>query len=170
MRWMVKKDGETIQVDVERHGDRFAVVIDGHTHRAEMVRLDGAFASLRFPDSGRNFQITYQQQGNGSWRVGVGQREFDFSVLSPAEAVEAVSGVREGGPSRLTAPIPGKVVVVKVVAGDEVAAGQSLVVLEAMKMENELAAEQPGRVAAVHVADGDTVESGQLLVELESLI
>lgn len=167
MRWVVKRDGEAQQVEIERNGDLFEVVIDGRAHRVEMVRLDGAFASLRFPGSGRTFQITYQHRNNGSWRVGVGQREFDFSVLSPAEAVEAVSGAREGGPSRLTAPIPGKVVVVKVGAGDEVAAGQSLVVLEAMKMENELATEQAGTVSAVHVETGAAVDAGSLLVELE---
>ena len=167
MKWVVRGGSETRQVEVERDGDRFQIVIDGHSQQVEMVRLDGAFASLRFPDSGRSFQITYQRRGNGSWRVGVGQREFDLAVLSPAEAVEVVGGARASGPSRLTAPIPGKVVAVKAAAGDEVAAGQSLVVLEAMKMENELAAEQPGRVVAVHVADGDTVESGQLLIELE---
>ena len=65
------------------------------------------------------------------------------------------------------APIPGKVVSLKVEVGDEVSPGQPLVVLEAMKMENELAAEQGGRVAAVHVAAGDTVDGGELLVELE---
>jgi biotin carboxyl carrier protein len=167
MKWVVRGGSETRQVEVERDGDRFRIDVDGHPQQVEMVRLDGAFASLRFPDSGRSFQITYQRRGNGSWRIGVGQREFDLAVLSPAEAVEVVGGARASGPSRLTAPIPGKVVAVKAAAGDEVAAGQSLVVLEAMKMENELAAEQPGRVVAVHVADGDTVESGQLLIELE---
>jgi biotin carboxyl carrier protein len=78
-----------------------------------------------------------------------------------------VGADRDGGPSRLTAPIPGKVVAVKVSPGDEVSPGQPLVVLEAMKMENELAAEQPGRVVAVHVCDGATVDGGELLVELE---
>lgn len=167
MKWVVRSGSGTRQVEVERDGDRFRIVVDGRPQQVEMVRLDGAFASLRFPDSGRSFQITYQKRGNGSWRVGVGQREFDLAVLSPAEAVEVVGGARASGPSRLMAPIPGKVVAVKAAAGDEVAAGQPLVVLEAMKMENELAAEQPGRVVAIHVADGDTVESGQLLIELE---
>jgi biotin carboxyl carrier protein len=167
MKWVVRGGSETRQVEVERDGDHFRIDVDGHPQQVEMVRLDGAFASLRFPDSGRSFQITYQRRGNGSWRIGVGQREFDLAVLSPAEAVEVVGGARASGPSRLTAPIPGKVVAVKAAAGDEVTAGQSLVVLEAMKMENELAAEQPGRVVAVHVADGETVESGQLLIELE---
>jgi biotin carboxyl carrier protein len=54
-----------------------------------------------------------------------------------------------------------------VAPGDEVVPGQALIVLEAMKMENELASEQAGRVVAVHVDAGATVESGQLLVEME---
>ncbi len=101
------------------------------------------------PDAAIRSPIT--TTANGSWRVAVGQREFDLGVMSPAEAVQVVSGVGESGPSRLTAPIPGKVVAVKVAPGDEVTPGQPLVVLEAMKMENELAAEQAGRVAAIHV-------------------
>ena len=78
-----------------------------------------------------------------------------------------MSAARDSGPSRLTAPIPGKVVAVKVEPGDEVEPGQALIVLEAMKMENELAADQTGKVVAIHVAAGDTVEGGELLAELE---
>ncbi len=71
------------------------------------------------------------------------------------------------GPSLMEAPIPGKVVAVNVAPGDQVEPGQSLVVLEAMKMENELAAENGGTVVKVHVAPGDTVGTGAPLVELE---
>lgn len=167
MKWVVRGGSETRQVEVERDGDRFRIVVDGRPQEVEMVRLDGAFASLRFPDSGRSFQITYQRRGNGSWRVGVGQREFDLAVLSPAEAVEVVGGARASGPSRLTAPIPGKVVAVKAAAGDEVAAGQPLVVLEAMKMEHSLGAPWRGTVSTVSVKPGDRVQEGSDLVLLE---
>lgn len=167
MKWIVRGGGSSHEVEVERRGDEYSVEIDGQHHDLELVRLDGSLASLRFPSSGRNIQISYQRGANGNWRVAAGQREFDFDVLTPSEAVEAVSAAREAGPSRLTAPIPGKVVAVKVEPGDEVEPGQSLIVLEAMKMENELAAEQSGRVAVVHTAAGDTVEGGELLIELE---
>ncbi|MEJ2581973.1 MAG: biotin/lipoyl-binding protein [Acidobacteriota bacterium] len=167
MRWVVRGGGSSAEVEVEQKGNQFTVVCDGQRRDLELVRLDGAVASLRFPDSGRSLQISYQSGGNGNWRIGVSQREFDFDVLTPAEAVEAVSAARETGPSRVTAPIPGKVVSVKVEPGDTVEPGQSLVVLEAMKMENELAAEQAGKVSAVHVQAGDTVDGGELLVELE---
>ena len=168
MKWVIRGgEDDALDVNVETTDGGYEVEVDGTLHSVELEKLDGAVASLRFPDGGRSFQITYQHLNNGSWRVAVGQREFDFSVLTPAEAVEAVSGTREGGPSRLVAPIPGKVVAVKAVPGDEVVPGQPLVVLEAMKMENELAAEQTGRVVKVHVAAGDTVEGGELMIELE---
>jgi biotin carboxyl carrier protein len=167
MRWVVRGGRLSHEVDVERRGSEFTVEIGGQRHEVELVSLDGAVASLRFLANGRSHPITYDHGANGSWRVTVGQREFDLEVLTPAEAVEAVSAGREAGPSRLTAPIPGKVVAVKVQPGDQVEPGQALVVLEAMKMENELAAEQAGKVAAVHAAAGDTVEGGELLVELE---
>jgi biotin carboxyl carrier protein len=167
MKWVIRGGSSSHDVDVERHGNEFTVSVDGIRHDLELVRLDGAVASLRFPSSGRSLQISYDRSTNGSWRVAVGQREFDFDVLTPSEAVAAVSGARQSGASRLTAPIPGKVVAIKVEVGDQVEPGQSLVVLEAMKMENELAAEQTGKVAAVHTAAGDTVEGGELLIELE---
>ncbi len=167
MRWVVRGGRSSREVNVERRGNEFTVEVEGQRHELELVGLDGAVASLRFPATGRSLQITSQHGSNGSWRVTVGQREFDLEVLTPAEAVEAVSGARDSGPSRVKAPIPGKVVAVKVEPGDEVEPGQVLVVLEAMKMENELAADQAGKVAAIHVAAGDTVEGGELLVELE---
>jgi len=167
MKWVIRGDGDSHEVEVIRHGGDFTVEIDGEVRNVELLRQDGAFASLRYPDTGNSFQIAFHHHGNGGWRVGVGQREFDFSVLTPAEAVEAVIGTRDGGPSKLIAPIPGKVVAVKAAPGDEVTPGQPLVVLEAMKMENELAAEQTAKVVKIHVTAGDTVEGGQLLMELE---
>jgi len=167
MRWVVRGGEDQHDVDVEIGVDGYEVILDGRRHRVELCCLDGAVASLRFIGDGRSFQVIYQRGGNGSWRMRVGEREFDFQVLTPVEAVETSEAARTSGASRLSAPIPGKVVAVKVAAGDEVAAGQSLVVLEAMKMENELTAETAGRVTTVHIEPGATVESGELLIELE---
>ena len=75
--------------------------------------------------------------------------------------------VGAAGPQRVIAPMPGKIVRVLVKAGDEVKARQGLVVVEAMKMENELRATRDGRVKDVHVAEGALVESGRLLLVIE---
>ena len=71
------------------------------------------------------------------------------------------------GPHEVRAPIPGRVVSVPVAEGDEVKTGQPLVILEAMKMENQICAEGPGRVERILVAPGATVEGGQTLVVVE---
>ena len=72
-----------------------------------------------------------------------------------------------GGPQRIVAPMPGKVVRVLVAAGDRVAARQGLVVVEAMKMENELRAAGDGRVVSVAVTEGQSVDAGALLAVVE---
>ncbi len=167
MKWVVRGSTGSREVEVERSADGFEVTVDGTSHAVDLIRLDGAIASLRFVADGRSFQVSFDRGRNHHWRIGVVDREFDFEVLTPVEAIDATAAGAGRGAAEVTAPIPGKVVAVKVVVGDTVAVGQALVVLEAMKMENELTAEQAGTVAAIHVSPGDTVDAGTVLVELE---
>ncbi len=166
MRWVVRSQDAAREVVVERTAAGFEVLLDGRRLAAELLGVDASAASLRFVEDGRSFWVGFQRSGR-RWRLTVCEREFDLEVLTPLEASVAVSDTQRHGASVVEAPIPGKVVAVKVAVGDTVESGQPLVVLEAMKMENELAAERSGRVAAIHVAPGATVESGTLLVELE---
>ena len=83
------------------------------------------------------------------------------------EVVEAGAGAAEEEGS-FSAPMPGGVLDVLVANGDEVKAGQALLVLEAMKMEHRVTAPYDGRVVAVHVAQGDRVQQGELLLEVEA--
>jgi biotin carboxyl carrier protein len=169
MKWVVQGVSGSHEVEVERTTGGFLVTIGDVTREVDFIPFDDAVASLRYCEDGRSFHVIAQQNGSRSVRMAVGEREFDWTVLTPIEAVEAEAGGAGGGVARIEAPIPGKVVAVRVDVGDEVAAGQPVVVLEAMKMENELAAEGPGRVSAVHVEPGQTVDSGTLLVEFEPL-
>ncbi|MFT4295703.1 MAG: acetyl-CoA carboxylase biotin carboxyl carrier protein subunit, partial [Micropruina sp.] len=73
-----------------------------------------------------------------------------------------------GGDGVLTAPMPGVVVEIDVAVGDTVSEGQTLLVLEAMKMRNDLKAQQPGVVRRIEVQAGDQVRHGDLLLEIES--
>jgi biotin carboxyl carrier protein len=167
MKWVVRSNDETREVEVDRTADGFEVAIDGERRRVDVIRLDGAIASLRYVDDGRSFSVSYQRGAGREWRVAVGERDFDLEVLTPVEAIEAIAAEAGSGPSLVEAPIPGKVVSLGVAVGDSVEPGQPLVVLEAMKMENELTASQSGTVTAVHVEPGRTVDAGTVLVELE---
>ena len=167
MKWVVRQGEESREVTVERVADGFEVVVGSERHRVDLIRLDEAVASLRYVDDGRSYSVSYQRGKGRDWMLAVGERNFDLEVLTPVEAIETGAATAMEGPSRLDAPIPGKVVKVHVNVGDEVEAGQPLVVLEAMKMENELTAEQAGKVIAVHVEPGQTVNAGEPLAELE---
>jgi acetyl/propionyl-CoA carboxylase alpha subunit len=83
------------------------------------------------------------------------------------EEREGAQGSRRGGTFGLEAPMPGKVIAVRVVPGQEVALGQELLVIEAMKMENALRAPRAGRVKSVSAGVGEMVSPGSVLVELE---
>jgi biotin carboxyl carrier protein len=167
MKWVVRNKDEAREVEVERIADGFEVSFGGERRRVDIIRLDGAIASMRYIEDGRSFSVSYQRGRGRDWRVAVGERDFDLETLTPVEAIEAEAAAATVGPSRLEAPIPGKVVKVHVKVGDVVEAGQAMVVLEAMKMENELTAEQAGKVTAVYVEPGQTVDTGAPLAELE---
>ena len=94
---------------------------------------------------------------------------FDVEALDErARAIQDLSAAsaKAAGPAPLKAPMPGLVVRVLAVVGADVVAGEPLVVMEAMKMENELRAPSAGRVSVVRVKPGDAVEKGSVLVEL----
>ncbi|HET7586144.1 MAG TPA: biotin/lipoyl-containing protein [Gemmatimonadaceae bacterium] len=106
----------------------------------------------------------------GSYRIWMDGYTYDVEALDErTRAIRDMSAAvaEESGPAPLVAPMPGLIVRVTVQVGVEVRAGEGLVVMEAMKMENELRAPAAGRVTAVHVEPGVAVEKGAVLVELE---
>lgn len=92
---------------------------------------------------------------------------FPVEVSDPRDAAKTARRTRATGRQNIAAPMPGKVVRVLVQEGETVEAGHGLVVVEAMKMQNEMKASRPGRVAEIRVRDGDTVGANDTLVVLE---
>ncbi len=88
------------------------------------------------------------------------------SVTPPAPSVSRPAVPTGGGDGVVRAPMPGRIVSVNVSVGDSVTSGQTVVILESMKMENTISATSAGSVTAVHVAAGDSVQHGQTLVEI----
>jgi biotin carboxyl carrier protein len=117
---------------------------------------------------------TPSRSTSGSWAVEVvvdGWR-FELEVEDAARAelrrraTRVADATAASGPTEIRAIIPGRVAAVRVVAGDAVEAGQSLLVVEAMKMQNELRSPRAGTVARVSVGEGQTIDNGDLLVVL----
>ena len=165
MRWWVARDGRRLDVEARRLGERFEILLDGRRHTVELVQVAPGLSSLVCED-GRSFVLASQRLCPGRFRVSLGQREFEVQLRDPLEREVADRAAAGGGPQEVRAPIPGKVVSVAVAPGTVVTSGQALLVLEAMKMENVIAAEGAGTVEQVLVVPGVTVEGGQPLVVL----
>lgn len=161
---MARGEGR-VEVAVRRLGERFEVTVDGRRHLVELVAAGPGLYSLLAED-GRSWAVAGQRLGPGRYRVSMGDRDFEVHLRDPLERDVAGAHTAAAGPEEVRAPIPGKVVQVAVARGDRVAAGQPLVVLEAMKMENQICAERGGRVEDILVVPGATVEGGQVLVVL----
>jgi acetyl/propionyl-CoA carboxylase alpha subunit len=156
--------GRAHRVEVTGGKGRYTVTIDGRPREVDWRPVGGPFVSLLL--DGRSHDVGLEPRPGG-YRVRVGSHDFAVELLAPTR-VDAVAARRApAGPARLLAPMPGRVVRVLAEPGQEVEAGQGLVVMEAMKMENELRSPRAGRVVEVHARERQTVETGSLLVVVE---
>jgi pyruvate carboxylase subunit B len=155
---------------------RYTVELGGETI---VVELDAADATLTPVPGTPIWLLTHGQTVHeliahrtapGRYTLSIGGHRFDAEALDDrARAIKAMAAKVGGaavGPAPLRAPMPGLIVRIHVAPGDTVAAGDPLIVMEAMKMENELRAPAAGTVRAIPVTPGTAVEKGALLVEL----
>src|SRR5690606_7796493 len=129
----------------------------GDEAAVEGARLSDDALSLRIDGRGRRFRVALQA---GRIDVHDGERRL---VLRPLAMYRHEDAGQAAGDDRILAPMPGRVVALRVAVGDRVEAGQELAVLEAMKMELALKAPRGGVVAELHAAAGDFVEADSVL-------
>ena len=150
-------------------GDRFAVTIDDRPMQVDVAR-SGAHTMSLVCHTGRAYEVVVAPDpvSPSQFIVTVGTVPVPVTVNGRRRwGRKDLHGGVASGPQRITAPMPGKVVRVLVKTGDAVRVRQPLVVVEAMKMENELRAGREGKVAEVHAREGESVEAGALLVVIQ---
>ena len=130
------------------------------------VRQTDVGLSLVFED-GRPLEAAATPQGAGEWLIQLPHVDVAVVVDGQRHGRRGAGGPSGAGVQRVTAPMPGRVVRVLVAVGDEVTHRQGLVVVEAMKMENELGAPKAGRITEIAVVEGVSVEAGRLLIVIE---
>lgn len=172
MRYHVELDGETLEVEIVEHaGEVFArcpALSDGADVPVELapVRDNGSF-SLRI---GSQQLPVVVSGGNDDLTLILGSETWHGRVMDEREALaraaEGGGGARQGG-GVLRSVMPGIVRDVRVAEGESVAKGQPLLILEAMKMENEIRADADGTVSALHVTSGTAVAKGDPLITLD---
>ncbi len=155
---------QAVDIVVERDdADNFIVTVNDRTYHVDARKLEGDFYSIL--DDGRSYEVVVEIDGD-DYRVRRGADERHVRISDPLRRGRG-PGEAPPGPENIVSQMPGKVVRVLVAAGDEIEAGQGVVVVEAMKMENEIAASKAGTVASIEIEEGQAVEGGTLLAVIE---
>ena len=161
----VRVGGSKRRVELRREGDRYLGRVGERPVEAEVLERGDASLLIRIGD--RTFDVTWDMRGSRHF-LDFGTQQVAIEILDPLRAGSDPSAVGEAsGKAEVRAAMPGKVVSVKAKIGDPVSRGQGLLVLEAMKMENEVPAPRAGTVTAIEVSAGQTVETGALLATVE---
>jgi biotin carboxyl carrier protein len=169
VQYELEVGGRARQVTVQKTGDGFAVTVDGRHWQVDAARIDAHTLSLLVD------RVVSRKSYDVVATPDPATKQLTVYVGSTAVSV-ARNGRRRGkkegsaagaGPQRVVAPMPGKVVRVLVRPGDAIRARQPLVVVEAMKMENELRAGRDGTIAEIHAKEGASVDAGALLIIIQ---
>lgn len=166
MTYDVVVDGKTHQVELTKGEKTWLCKVDG-----EAVEVDAAMTArdiLSVLVGGKAYEIKRERSLQGELHMVIGSARYAVDVQDPRSlrTRRAAAGA-EAGPQKVKAPMPGKIVRVMVSEADEVRAGQGLIVMEAMKMQNELKSPKAGKVQKILTAEGSTVNAGEVLAVVD---
>ncbi len=167
MKLIVEHRGRADEVVVDRQGEVWLVRVGETDYEVDAVTVAGTARSLRV--AGSQYEVDLAHLGDGRYEVSRGGWVEELRVQDPLAylAGRAHGAVAEDSSQTVTAYMPGRVAAVLVEEGARVAAGDGVLVLEAMKMENEIQAERDGVVGRILVGLGEAVEGGDPLFELD---
>ena len=166
MKYFTKLDGVEREFELIREHGRLVARAGNRTLALDLALVgDGETFSLLV--DGHSYDVVADVDRETVMLQMLGQ-QFSVHVEDERErAAHAVAGVKQGGKQELRAAMPGIVLDVKVAVGDQVEEGKTMVVLEAMKMQNPLGAESAGKVTRIVCKKGEAVAAGALLLEME---
>ena len=165
MKFEAQHAGRTVPVEVAETGGRFTVTIDGEAIAVDARQTSEGVWSILL---GGTSHVASVSEREGVYQVDVEGERYPIRVEEESRYIIRTRGA--GGGERgqiLKAPMPGKVVLVEVAVGQTVAVGDGLIVLEAMKMENEFKAAVAGTVKEIRAQAGQAVNPGDVLVVIE---
>ena len=166
MKTKLYADGEELTLEYNKDGDAYEVALNGKSQRTQViVTCDGAVTLIV---DGKPLRAHVVRDGARSL-VSIAGLPYEFNHEPPKLSRTRQRGAGGGFEPEILSPMPGKILEIKVAEGETAEAGQTLILLEAMKMENALTAEGSARITKIHVFDGDLVELGQVLIELEPI-
>jgi biotin carboxyl carrier protein len=164
VRFVALENGEPIDVEVQRHGSGYRVRLDDRWIEVDLVNAGRFMRSVRLAD-GTQVSLIHHRDGV-MHHITLGDRNFQVEIIDPLSLKRRRVEDEMGGGGVVKALMPGRVVRVLVAKGEAVKKGAGLLILEAMKMENEIQAPVDGVVEELFVDAGQTVESGSDLARI----
>ena len=167
----------------------YEVKVNNHTKKVELIQWDGSYVNIMV--DGKEYKLDFEKVGEGLFSMIHNNKSYNVELIPgenvkkytintykhtyETEIIDAETKYRmareKGGDqdaeNTIVAPIPGKVVKIPVNVGDQVEAGQTIVIFSAMKMESEFKAKKEGEVKEIRVKEGDTVEAKKVMVVME---
>ena len=166
MNYDVLVDGQSLRVEIEKRDRVWACKVDGHEYEVDAALTAREVMSLLV--NGKQYETKREHSLSGDLHLVIGSERFAIEVRDPRSLrSRRAGGAADHGPQKLLAPMPGKVVRILVAEGDEVEKGQGVIVVEAMKMQNEIKSPKKGVVKKIATTEGATVNAGDPLVVIE---
>jgi biotin carboxyl carrier protein len=164
MTYDIAIDGKSYRLELSRSEGRWSCGVDGREIEVDAVLARPNVLSLRIGN--KAYEVKCERVGTDV-HIWVGSQRFSAEVRDPRSLRSRTRGVDDHGPRKLTAPMPGKVVRVLVSQGSQVEAGSGVLVVEAMKMQNEVKSPKKGTIQKVLVSEGSAVNAGDVLAIVE---
>jgi biotin carboxyl carrier protein len=164
MTYEIVIDGQSYRLDLSQSEGRWSCRIDGREIEVDAVLARPNVLSLRLGNQASEVKC---ERVGGDTHIWVGNQRFLAEVRDPRSLRSRTRAAEDQGPKKLTAPMPGKVVRILLTQGSTVEAGAGVLVVEAMKMQNEVKSPKKGTIQKILVTEGAAVNAGEVLAIVE---
>ena len=166
MKYIAEHNGNEYEIELSRDGRIVSASVDGRSYEVEVSEPEAGVYLIK--NGSAIYEASVAKTEDGTFRTRIGEHYFDIGVADPKRLRGRSSAAGEhDGVAEIRTAMPGKIVRVLVAAGDAVEKGDGIIVVEAMKMQNELKSPKTGSVSEIRFAEGATVAAGDVLVTIE---
>lgn len=166
MKYIAENNENEYEVEISRDGRIVSASVDGRSYEVEVSEPESGVYLIK--NGAKVYEAAVGKAEDGTFRTRIGEHYFDIGVVDPKRLRGRSSAAGDlDGVAEIRTAMPGKIVRVLVAAGDTVEKGDGIIVVEAMKMQNELKSPKSGTVGEIRFAEGATVSAGDVLVTIE---